>query len=342
MGSNTAVNHYALLGVASTATDEEIKRCYKILARKWHPDKNRDPAATEMFQNIVNAYEILGDVTTRHQYDVMQRIAGAQKDKPIKATTTTKHTSSTTNASSGYIPVDPLSDPALASLINTRGLMSYTMKQMKVMLAARRLPVSGSKAELIERLENYVNGVKKVKEPRVPRPPQQPQPQYHHRQYQQASGIPEGYFVRLHGLTTSYYNGKMAVVKSAVNENGRQLVELLGKLDTSLNQIYVKPGNMMVVRRVVVDSDSGDDDDWHGSFHHIRQPQQQQPQQQQQPSQQQPRQPQPTAPTTTTTSTSPTIPTTIPKTIFGSAIPTTISDTAPTTRAISMGIGIAI
>ena len=239
----------------------------------------------------MNAYEILGDVTTRRQYDVMQRIAAVQKDKPIKATTATKHTSSTVNVSSGYIPVDPLSDPALASLVSTRGLMSYTIKQMKVMLVARRLPVSGSKAELIERLENYVNGVKKVKEPRIPQPSQ---PQHHQRQYQQApSGIPEGYLVRLHGLTTSYYNGKMAVVKSSVNENGRQLVELLGKLDSSLNQIYVKPGNMMVVRRVVVDSDSGEDDDWHGWFHHIRQPQQPQQQPQPQPQQQQQQQQQP-------------------------------------------------
>ena len=48
----------------------------------------------------------------------------------------------------------------------------------------------------------------------------------------------------------------MAYVKSPINENGRQLVELLGKVAPPLkHQIRVKPENMMVVRRIVVDED---------------------------------------------------------------------------------------
>ena len=271
MGFNNDANHYLLLCVAPTATDDEIRRSYKQMALKWHPDKNKDPAATAMFQNIVNAYDILGDVTTRQQYDVLLGKSAVHNDKPNKATKTTKHSSSTTKTSSGFIPVDPVSDPKLASLVSNGALSSYTIKHMKVMLAARQLPVSGKKAELIERLENYVNGVKKGKEPRAPRPPlPQQQPQ---QQQQQAPGIPVGFLVRLHGLNTSYYNGKMAVVKSLVNENGRQWVELLGKTGSSLDQIYVKPSNMMVIRRVVVDIDS-EDDDGDGLFHHIRQPSQ--------------------------------------------------------------------
>ena len=303
MGSN-AENLYVLLGVAQTATDEEIRHAYKKKALKSHPDKNRDnlEAATAIFQSIVNAYDVLGDQAKRRQYDaIMHRQSGAfqqfraSKENPVKAAKTTKHTSST-NAESGAVPAVSVSDQTLESLVRAGALKSYTIKDMKVMLAARHLHVSGNKAVLIERLENFVNGVKQVKEPRAPPSRQQPKPPPQYQQRQQApGGIPVGFLVRLHGLNANYYNGKMAVVKSFVNENGRQLIELLGKnVPPLMNQIYVYPGNMSVVRRIVVDDDS-DDDDAYGLFHQTKQqqqPQQPQPQYQQYQSQPQP-QPQP-------------------------------------------------
>ena len=303
MGSN-AENLYVLLGVAQTATDEEIRHAYKKKALKSHPDKNRDnlEAATAIFQSIVNAYDVLGDQAKRRQYDaIMHRQSGAfqqfraSKENPVKAAKTTKHTSST-NAESGAVPAVSVSDQTLESLVRAGALKSYTIKDMKVMLATRHLHVSGNKAVLIERLENFVNGVKQVKEPRAPPSQQQPKPPPQYQQRQQApGGIPVGFLVRLHGLNANYYNGKMAVVKSFVNENGRQLIELLGKnVPPLMNQIYVYPGNMSVVRRIVVDDDS-DDDDAYGLFHQTKQqqqPQQPQPQYQQYQSQPQP-QPQP-------------------------------------------------
>ena len=303
MGSN-AENLYVLLGVAQTATDEEIRHAYKKKALKSHPDKNRDnvEAATAIFQSIVNAYDVLGDQAKRRQYDaIMHRQSGAfqqfraSKENPVKAAKTTKHTSST-NAESGAVPAVSVSDQTLESLVRAGALKSYTIKDMKVMLATRHLHVSGNKAVLIERLENFVNGVKQVKEPRAPPSRQQPKPPPQYQQRQQApGGIPVGFLVRLHGLNANYYNGKMAVVKSFVNENGRQLIELLGKnVPPLMNQIYVYPGNMSVVRRIVVDDDS-DDDDAYGLFHQTKQqqqPQQPQPQYQQYQSQPQP-QPQP-------------------------------------------------
>ena len=303
MGSN-AENLYVLLGVAQTATDEEIRHAYKKKALKSHPDKNRDnvEAATAIFQSIVNAYDVLGDHAKRRQYDaIMHRQSGAfqqfraSKENPVKAAKTTKHTSSI-NAESGAVPAISVSDQTLASLVRAGALKSYTIKDMKVMLATRHLHVSGNKAVLIERLENFVNGVKQVKEPRAPPSQQQPKPPPQYQQRQQApGGIPVGFLVRLHGLNANYYNGKMAVVKSFVNENGRQLIELLGKnVPPLMNQIYVYPGNMSVVRRIVVDDDS-DDDDAYGLFHQTKQqqqPQQPQPQYQQYQSQPQP-QPQP-------------------------------------------------
>ncbi|MBA3655394.1 MAG: molecular chaperone DnaJ [Actinobacteria bacterium] len=60
---------YELLGVSRTATDDDIKRAYRRLARELHPDTNPDPAAEEQFKKITLAYEILRDPERRQRYD---------------------------------------------------------------------------------------------------------------------------------------------------------------------------------------------------------------------------------------------------------------------------------
>ncbi|KAL4220901.1 DnaJ molecular chaperone y domain [Mactra antiquata] len=62
-------NLYDVLGVRKTASQKEIKRAYKQLAKEWHPDKNNDPDATSKFTKIAEAYETLGDSSKRHEYD---------------------------------------------------------------------------------------------------------------------------------------------------------------------------------------------------------------------------------------------------------------------------------
>ncbi|XP_015227920.1 PREDICTED: dnaJ homolog subfamily C member 16-like [Cyprinodon variegatus] len=48
---------YKVLGVSRSASQPEIKRAYKNLAREWHPDKNKDPSAEDMFIKISKSYE---------------------------------------------------------------------------------------------------------------------------------------------------------------------------------------------------------------------------------------------------------------------------------------------
>ena len=66
---------YQVLGVANTSTPEEIKRAYRKLAQKFHPDANSgDGAAEEKFKQISEAYAILSDAAQRKEYDELRRL----------------------------------------------------------------------------------------------------------------------------------------------------------------------------------------------------------------------------------------------------------------------------
>jgi len=62
-------NLYAVLGVAPNASDDDIKKVYRSLAMRYHPDRNQAPGAEARFKAVTKAYEVLSDPLRRAEYN---------------------------------------------------------------------------------------------------------------------------------------------------------------------------------------------------------------------------------------------------------------------------------
>lgn len=62
-------DYYKILGIAKGAKDDEIKKAYRKMALRYHPDKNKTIGAEEKFKEVAEAYEVLSDKKKRDIYD---------------------------------------------------------------------------------------------------------------------------------------------------------------------------------------------------------------------------------------------------------------------------------
>ncbi|HEX4024040.1 MAG TPA: DnaJ C-terminal domain-containing protein [Steroidobacteraceae bacterium] len=75
-------DYYAILGLARGANDEEIKRAYRKLARKYHPDVSKEPGAEEKFKEVAEAYQTLKDPDKRTAYDQLGAHRSGEEFRP--------------------------------------------------------------------------------------------------------------------------------------------------------------------------------------------------------------------------------------------------------------------
>lgn len=69
-------DYYAILEISKTATPEEIKKAYRTLALRYHPDKNSHPEAESQFKLVSEAYQVLSDPSKRRNYDLGGTLGG--------------------------------------------------------------------------------------------------------------------------------------------------------------------------------------------------------------------------------------------------------------------------
>ena len=72
------MNPYEVLGINKNSDQKEIKSAYKKLAKKYHPDLNKEPGAEDKFKEINEAYSILSDETKKRNYDTYGSPDGPQ------------------------------------------------------------------------------------------------------------------------------------------------------------------------------------------------------------------------------------------------------------------------
>src|SRR5438552_15009162 len=75
-------DYYKILGVERGASDEDIKKAYRKLGRKYHPDVSKEPNAKERFQEVAEAYETLKDKDKRAAYDSLGSHRPGQDFRP--------------------------------------------------------------------------------------------------------------------------------------------------------------------------------------------------------------------------------------------------------------------
>jgi hypothetical protein len=81
------IDFYAVLGVAHDATEDDIGRAYRVLAKQLHPDAGAQPEQAERFKDVSAAYSVLSNARIRRDYDLVRDQAGAERVVRMRSAT---------------------------------------------------------------------------------------------------------------------------------------------------------------------------------------------------------------------------------------------------------------
>ena len=84
--AENALTLYGTLGISRAASEDDVKRAFRRLARQWHPDTCKEPNAGEMFIKIKSAYDVLSNISLRARYDAglaLEASLGRKADDPL-------------------------------------------------------------------------------------------------------------------------------------------------------------------------------------------------------------------------------------------------------------------
>ena len=128
--------YYEILGVSETVTQDEIRKAFKIMIRKWHPDMNPGNDSVRMTQLLNEAYSVLSDDSKRRQYD--SKLASSRRQNSSRPNNrtysyekTTKKTSSDGSKKSTN-STRKLSDGIIDELKETRDVLFVVLVSMKI------------------------------------------------------------------------------------------------------------------------------------------------------------------------------------------------------------------
>lgn len=128
--------YYEILGVSETATQDEIRKAFKILIRKWHPDMNPGNDSVRMTQLLNEAYSVLSDVSKRRQYD--SKLSSTRRQTSSKPKSSSKSNScgetakSTDNTKESTNSTRKLADDIIDELKKTRDALFVVLVSMKI------------------------------------------------------------------------------------------------------------------------------------------------------------------------------------------------------------------
>jgi curved DNA-binding protein CbpA len=113
-------DYYAILGLPRSATQDDVKKAYRRLARKYHPDVNKSRDAEAKFKEMAEANEVLGDPENRRKYDALVRNSVRRKTAVRKISITRSTGVVRANSVTRVASATSLSPCSPVSVVTTR------------------------------------------------------------------------------------------------------------------------------------------------------------------------------------------------------------------------------